>query len=649
MRIDVRSPRPRYARRAAIALALALAPCVMCALALEAPAAEPPTPPALPPKEARVETRAIETAILGPEHAAEHAAVLHEERKWARLGHQPHTKNPKEALSSRGATVAYAGAPSQVGEWMQVPFKLPTFAINTTVLPTGKVLIWGRPPSMGGSTSDGSARPNVGEAALWSPWLGTGPDAFQDVAPPVIDVDGLGPQPPGPAPFFCSGLSQLPDGQVLVAGGNLIYGNAFANDAYTTFAGLRTVFTFDPFSETWTEQPDMAHGRWYPNQILLPDGRTIISGGLSDVPPGGVMNKTLEVFNPASTLGGQGTIDEEPSADKNFGLYPRTFTLNTSGNVLFAGPQASHTWTLDTNTFTWKGAPHMAYTRQYDNAVRRPGGPSGSDTFTELGGYDTAPPPDGSSFHPATDTTETMNADAKTPAWTPSAPWNVARANSNTVLLPDGSMVTVGGGSGYDANNGGGYVTYADGRARQVELYDPASNSWQLGPAQQEDRAYHSTAVLLPDGRVFSAGDDLHPLEPDGRDSQTDNGEIYSPPYLFNGPRPVIGSAPQAVNWGDAFTIHTTSAKINKAVLMAPGATTHGFDTNQRYVKLHILDKVAGQGVDVAAPPSPRVAPPGYYMLFLINKAGVPSVADWVKVATSSSVAPTGRSRGRRR
>ena len=134
-------------------------------------------------------------------------------------------------------------------------------------------------------------------------------------------------------------------------------------------------------------------------------------------------------------------------------------------------------------------------------------------------------PLDGSSFHPATDTTETTNADVKAPSWTPGASWNVARANSNTVLLPDGSMVTVGGGSGYDdSNNGGGYVTYADGRARQVELYDPQTNSWTLGPAQQEDRAYHSTAVLLPDGRVFSGGDDLHPLEPNGIDSQTDNG-----------------------------------------------------------------------------------------------------------------------------
>ena len=285
----------------------------------------------------------------------------------------------------------------------------------------------------------------------------------------------------------------------------------------------------------------------------------------------------------------------------------------------------------------------MSRNRQYGNAVRLPGGPSGSDTFTELGGYDTNPPPDGGSFHPATDTTETTDADVKAPSWTPGASWNVARANSNTVLLPDGSMVTVGGGSGYDdASIGGGYVTYADGRARQVELYDPETNSWTLGPAQQEDRAYHSTAVLLPDGRVLSArgrppspGAERH-RQPDRQRRRSTHRPTCSRARGRRSTR-----LPQAVRWGDAFGIHTTSPNIDKAVLMAPGATTHGFDTNQRYVDLKVLDTIDGQGVDVAAPPSSHVAPPGYYMLFLINKAGVPSVANWVRIDPSAPDQPT--------
>ena len=104
--------------------------------------------------------------------------------------------------------------------------------------------------------------------------------------PPTIDPDGPGPQAPGPAPFFCSGLSLLPSGEVLVTGGNLVYPNTFTDDEFTFAAGIPTIFTFDPFTETWTQQPDMVDGRWYPTQILLPDGRTVVAGGYTQDAPG---------------------------------------------------------------------------------------------------------------------------------------------------------------------------------------------------------------------------------------------------------------------------------------------------------------------------------------------------------------------------
>jgi hypothetical protein len=147
---------------------------------------------------------------------------------------------------------------------------------------------------------------------------------------------------------------------------------------------------------------------------------------------------------------------------------------------------------------------------------------------------------------------------------------------------------------------------------------------------QAEDRAYHSTAILLPDARVLSAGDDGAPIN-DPRYTN-DAIEIFSPTYLFRGPRPIIGAAPATITWGQNFTI-TTPSSVTQAVLIAPGANTHGNDMHQRYVPLVFT----GSGsLNATAPPNANVAPPGYYMLFLLNSAGVPSVSKWIRLVPAS-------------
>jgi hypothetical protein len=195
-------------------------------------------------------------------------------------------------------------------------------------------------------------------------------------------------------------------------------------------------------------------------------------------------------------------------------------------------------------------------------------------------------------------------------------------------------MVTVGGGRGSVAAANGQYaVEPAD---LQVELWDPATRIWRLGPAQQEYRAYHSTALLLPDGRVVSAGDDFH-----GPDFTHDTAEIYEPPYLFDGdalaPRPAISAVPETITWAQPFGIALTRAPctdraVDRAVLVAPGATTHAVDGNQRVVPLRTTSTAEGM-LRVEAPPSSDVAPPGMYMLFVLDKTGTPSVARWVRLA----------------
>ena len=560
------------------------------------------------------------------EHARERAAQIRETRRWKRLSASHRRRiarhNRREAqrfaISTQGT-----GAPSAVGRWTQAPFQIPHAAVNAATLPTGDVMFWG--PAF---PNEPASR---GNAALWNPSKGYGSDAFTEVPPPAVDPDGPGPQGTDTAPIFCSGLSMLADGEVLVTGGRLVRPDQYVDDPYTTSAGLNRVFTFNPWTRTWTEQPQMNAGRWYPGQVELADGRTVILGGLSDQAPGGIYNRDLEVFTAAQQPGGVGSLTLEPSGRRRTGLYPHLFTLPDS-SVLLVGPGRSDSAVLQPGTFTWQEYPLAVKGRIGGNAVLDPGSPSGSWQVTTIGGFDQTVT-DAQGTHPALASTATLNAHPGEVGWKGGPPLNVPRSYQNTVLLPDLSMVAVGGGVGESVADGK-YAIDPNGRQRQVELYDPATRKWRLGPAQIEDRGYHSTAVLLPDGRVWSAGDEKHPLEPDGGWALTDTAEIYSPPYLYKGTRPRIVSAPKQVHWGSSFNVRSgPQVPADSAVLVAPGTTTHGDDSTQRVVPLAVQHTNANV-MTLAAPPNSAVAPPGYYMLFVLHQ-GVPSIASWVQLTAT--------------
>jgi galactose oxidase-like protein len=450
------------------------------------------------------------------------------------------------------------------------------------------------------------------------------------VPPPSIDPDGPGPQGTDTAPLFCSGVSMLASGEVLVTGGTLVYPEQYEDDPYTAFSGINRVFTFNPFTKAWTEQPQMNAGRWYPGQVELADGRTVILSGFTEQPPGGIVNRDLEVFTPASQPGGVGSLSLQPSGERRTALYPHLFTLPNS-TVLLAGPVRNDSAVLQTSTFTWQDKPRPIRARLGGSAILNPGPPAGAWTVTQIGGYDLGVT-DPQGGHPATATTETFNANPNvTGGWKPGPRLNLPRSYQNTLLLPDRSMVAVGGGIGTTVADNK-YAIDPEGKQRQVELYDPATKQWRLGPAEVEDRGYHSTALLLPNGKVWSAGDNKHPVELDGGFALTDTAELYSPPYMFKGPRPLITSAPSQVTWGQAFSAHFDTARpsVESAVLIAPGSTTHGDDSNQRLVTLRVQG-TASNRIDLVAPPTAGVAPPGYYMLFGLHQ-GVPSVAKWVHI-----------------
>jgi hypothetical protein len=191
------------------------------------------------------------------------------------------------------------------------------------------------------------------------------------------------------------------------------------------------------------------------------------------------------------------------------------------------------------------------------------------------------------------------------------------RTYHNLTTLPDGTVLVTGGLK----------VTAASNMAQAVkaaELWNPVTETWRTLASMQTGRSYHSIGLLLPDGRVLVSGTGFEPGVPN-----TLNSEIFSPPYLFKGPRPTVTSAPATLGYGTSFTVQTPdAANITSVSLIRTGAVTHAFDENARFSNLTFQQ--TPDGLTVTAPANANLAPPGYYMLFIVNESGVPSVASFV-------------------
>ncbi|MBZ4417358.1 galactose oxidase-like domain-containing protein [Myxococcus sp. RHSTA-1-4] len=380
--------------------------------------------------------------------------------------------------------------------------------------------------------------------------------------------------------IFCAGHSYLADGQLLVTGGHI-----------ESHVGLPDASLFNAFTSSWTRLPDMNDGRWYPTNTTLANGDVMVISGEDN--GSGDINEL-----PQRYLAGSRTWRDMTTARLKLPYYPRMF-LAPDGRLFFAGPWRASRWMTTSGTGAWSTGPSSNFgTRSYGPAVILDG------RVFLVGGGD-----------PPTATVETIDLNVSSPAWRYVASMTTARRQHNAVILPDGRVLVLGGtrGSGFDNSS---YPV------RHAEVYDPATNRWTRLASNAAYRGYHSTALLLPDGRVLSAG---------GRKVRT--AEVYSPPYLFKGARPVVSSAPGTVAPGTTFTLSTPdAASITRVSLIALGSVTHAFDQHQRLVTLGFT---RGTGsLTITAPPNNNVAPPGYYQLFLVNGTGVPSVGRMVRITT---------------
>jgi hypothetical protein len=440
------------------------------------------------------------------------------------------------------------------------PFDVGVAGVHASLLHTGKVLLF----------YETSA--TTGNAMLWDAASG----ATQPRPLAVTAEHDL----------WCAGHAIRPDGELFVTGGTL-WGSGPPN-------GTERTASFDPTSETWSVGPSMTLERWYPTDVSLPDGDVLVFAGKVRA---GVNASAVERYdgetNAFSTL--------PASATRDMAFYPRMFTL-PDGRIVRVG-QERPTLFFEPATSSWTSGPKMTFgARTRGSAVMLPG----AQLILAVGGAtDTG----------ATATAEILDLGGAQPVWRPTGSMHDPRRNLNAVLLPDGKVIAIGG------NRGVG--DYEDPVFRS-ELFDPTTGRWSVAATQTAPRAYHSTALLLPDGRVLSAGQSNGPLQT--------TAEIYSPPYLFAGPRPVIGQAPSVVPYGSTFEVGTAQAStIDDVVLIRAGTVTHGVNFDQRSVELSFA---AGDGaLIVTGPGSNREAPPGWYMLFLVDGAGVPSVARWVHVA----------------
>jgi hypothetical protein len=386
--------------------------------------------------------------------------------------------------------------------------------------------------------------------------------------------------------IFCSGHSFLSDGRLFITGGHV-----------SDTVGIPDTALFDPFALTWTPGPDMNAGRWYPTNTTLPNGDVLVAQGTIDAQ---TTNDLPQVYNPETN-----TLRDLTSARLSlWKFYPFMFVA-PDGRVFNAGPLPT-TGYLDTSgTGTWTPVANTqsGWFREEGTAVMYDVG-----KVLIMGGGD-----------PPTASAEVIDLNQPAPSWRIVSPMAFNRRNANATLLPDGKVFVTGGSCGPGNDNDSCTVL-------PTEMWDPAIEKFDTMASLTVYRGYHSTALLLPDARVLVTGGDLSPRAL----------QLYSPPYLFKGPRPTISSAPANVVYGDTFSVGTPdAANIGSVTWIRLSSVTHAFNQNQRINRLAFT--VGANGLSVVAPSDRNLCPPGHYMLFVLDLNGVPSVSKIIRIDRPTS------------
>ena len=488
------------------------------------------------------------------------------------------------------ASLAVQAAPNTQGTWSGVK-SWPLIAIHAVLTPQGKVFTWG------------TDRAGIQGAQfiydVWNPDAGTG-NASHQTLPNTVGVDS-----------FCSAALLLPEsGDVIMAGGD-------ARTQGVTNAGIKNVLKYNTSSGGLSSATSMRSARWYPTTTTLPNGEILVVGGLDLAKANAV---TPEIYTPStnkwrSLFGAQ--------TGKYDALYPRMWVL-PNGRVFSISRSSPNNdvlmYYMDTagsGSITSLGRVLLNY-EEFGNSTAvmyRPG------KILFVAGEMT------SSRVIAMTIDVTGSSPIVKNIAAPSL--RTGRKWADTVILPDGRVLLVGGsGVANELNN----VSY------RPLIWDPSTERWTTMEAHQRSRLYHSTALLLKDGRILVSGGGAP-----GPQKNT-NAEIFTPPYLYNNAglaaRPTITSAPTQAAYGANIAVSFNSSNpITRATLVKTGAVTHSFDMDQRFIELNYQD--TSTGVRVNIPTSANVATPGHYLMHLIDNKGVPSKGHIIKISANTNTSPT--------
>ncbi len=495
--------------------------------------------------------------------------------------------------------------PHTLDRCIEVGYNSQILPVHAAVLHTGKIL-W-----FAGSGNDPDKfKDRRMEARVWDPETGD----MHRVEPHAAQRD-----------LFCCGHAFLPDGRLLVSGGNAWY----VDRTQAFYAGLRDTFLYDPLPEPgrWLRAADMREGRWYPTCVPLPDGRLLAFSGYRDQPlrlvplkvlwpPFGYVNRRTEVWSP------QGGLPPGPDttpgtwtdlrANRGMAYYPRIHLLPT-GEIVRTGPEPE-TLVFDPARRAWAlVAQARGGRRVWGNSVLLPlRPPDYRARVLVLGGSE------GELIRTrAKASAEILDREWSGTAWRYQWSWappmSFPRRHVSATILLDGRVLV--GGGGRSANEGPVFET---------ELYDPLTGTWRQGATCSVPRLYHSNAALLPDGRVWTGGG--NPAQ--GVDELRI--ELYTPGYCLDRGRPEIEEeGPFDVHYSGTLSVHVKSADpVIEFALVRASSVTHSFNADQRRIALE-METLGGDRFRLTAPPRPELAPPGWYMLTALDEHRCPARARW--------------------